>query len=358
VYVEGLRGTEDHPITIGGAEGEERPVLSGGGEGLHLTRVAWLIVHDLEVEGAQNNGINIDDGGAVAEPGLSSHVVFRRIDVRDVGGTGNQDCLKISGVYDFLVVDSAFARCGGGMSGSGIDMVGAHRGLIARSRFASMAANAVQAKGGSADIEIYANHIVDGGGRAVNMGGSTGFEFFRPPLDPNAVNAEARRIRVVANVIERGDTPFGFVGCVDCAAVHNTIVDPQVWLLRILQETTSRDGYTFAPASNGLVANNLFTFSRAQLRSDVNVGPNTEPGTFEFANNLWYAHDDPARSQPVLPAPEEGAVVGRDPRLAADFGIDSTSAAYRAGTDAAGVLADGAGVCYGSPPSIGAREAR
>lgn len=355
-YVEGLRGEPGRPIGIGGVVGEARPVLDGGGEGLHLVRPRHLILERIEIRGSTHNGVNVDDGGERSDATAAADLVFRDLWIHDVGGSGNQDCLKLSGVRHFYVLDSTFARCGGGGSGSGIDMVGAHRGLIAGNDFASMSANAVQAKGGSADVEIRWNVMRDAGHRAVNMGGSTGFAYFRPPLDPEGPNAEAREIRVVANVIEGGDTPFAFVGCVDCLAAHNTVVGPDRWLLRILQETTTRAPYAFEPARDGRVVNNLFVFDRARVSTAVNIGPNTGPETFAFAHNLWFARDAPARSAPDLPAPEVGSVVGRDPGLATDRTIGPDSPAARAGRSLAEVAGDAAGRCYRSPPSIGAYE--
>jgi hypothetical protein len=355
-WIEDLRGTADAPIWIGGVPGEPTPVIEGGGEGMHLVRPAWVVVHDLAVRSARDNGINADDGGDYGDATAAHHLVFQRIAVSDVGGTGNQDCLKLSGVNDLVVVDAAFARCGGGMSGSGIDMVGVHHAVIARSTFREHSGNAVQVKGGSADIEIRWNRMTDAGERAVNMGGSTGFEYFRPPLSRDAPNAEARDIRVVANLIERGVTPLGFVGCVDCLAAHNTVVDPEKWLLRILQETTSQGGLTFEPSGNGDVVNNLFVFTRARVATEVNIGPNTAPGTFTFAHNLWYARDNPGRSRPTLPAAETGGVSGLDPLLDADAVPGAGSPAIGAGIAVPGVRGDLAGSCYRDPPSIGARE--
>jgi len=354
-YLEGLRGSASAPIWIGGAPGEAPPVIQGASEGLHLTRVSYLVVHDLEVRGATGNGINIDDGGDTAG-GATHHVLVQGVHIRDIGTGGNQDCLKLSGVDDYFVLDSTFRACGAG--GSAIDHVGCHRGLIARSRFADMAGNAVQTKGGSADIEVRANHFQSAGARAANMGGSTGFEFFRPPLSADRPNAEARDIRVVANVLEGSDAPLAFVGCVDCLAANNTIVDPTRWVLRILQETTSTGSYQFEPAGRGRFVNNLVYFRRARLSTFANVGPNTAAGTFTFAHNLWFAHDDPARSRPDLPAAETNAVVGRDPLLAPDFRIDARSPAAGAGRALPEVRADFGGACFRETPSIGAFEVR
>ena len=114
-------GSASAPIWIGGAPGEAAPVIDGGGEGLHLTKVRYLVLHDLELKGSTQNGINVDDAAEYSNADATRYVVFRNLNVHDVGSGGNQDCLKLSGLNDFWVIDSKFARCGGGGSGSGID---------------------------------------------------------------------------------------------------------------------------------------------------------------------------------------------------------------------------------------------
>ena len=194
------------------------------------------------------------------------------------------------------MLDSSFGFCGGGFSGSGIDHVGCHEGLIQGNFFEEMSGNAIQTKGGSENITIHANKIVNGGHRAFNIGGSTGFEYFRPPLSSSQPNFEARNIRVTANVIEGSVAPLAFVGAVDSMAVNNTIINPTNWLLRILQESTTSGSYEFLPCGDNTVANNLFYFSRNDLSVHVNIGLNTAAETFSFTNNLWYALDLPGQS--------------------------------------------------------------
>ncbi|MBI3201265.1 MAG: DUF1565 domain-containing protein, partial [Myxococcales bacterium] len=360
-FLSNLSGSATAPIWIGGAPGEAAPVIDGGGEGLHLSRVRYTVLHDLEVTGSTQNGINVDDAGEYANADATRFVVFQKLSVHDVGSGGNQDCLKLSGVNDFWVLDSKLAKCGGGGAGSGIDHVGCHRGLIARSTFTDITGNAVQAKGGSEDLEVRACRMQNAGERAVNMGGSTGLQFFRPPLSASGPNFEAKNIRVVANVIVGSASALAFVGCVECLAAHNTIVDPTNWLLRILQETTTGGGYTFLPAQKGRFVNNLVYFDRSDLSTWVNVGPNTDAASFQFQNNLWYAHDAPAQSKPGnLPATETGGISGTDPALVApasgDYSIPKTSAAAGKGATGVGVKADVTGKCYAVPPSLGAYE--
>jgi len=361
-FLADLVGQADAPIWLGGAPGEARPRFEGGGQAFQLSGARYLVIHDLEVVGATGNGINVDDGGQVDDPEIARQLVFRDLDIHDIGEGGNNDCLKLSGVNDFWVLDSHFSHCGGGQAGSGIDMVGCHQGLIARNAFVDMpeSGNAIQTKGGSEDVEIRANRFVDAGERTINMGGSTGFEFFRPPLGAGE-NFEARDIRVVANIIRGSDAPLAFVGCVECSAVHNTIVDPTHWVIRILQETTSTAEHSFAPAREGRLVNNIVYYARGQLSTTVNVGADTAPETFELANNLWYAHDAPEQSDPAgeLPAPEVGGIYGQDPQLvdpaADDCDVPLGSPAAGAGrSESASAGGDIEGECYPRPPTIGA----
>jgi len=360
-YLEDLEGTEAAPIWIGGVEGETRPVIEGGGEGIHLVRARYVIVHDLEVRMTNDNGINSDDGGDYANTEAAQYQIFRNLYIHHVGGSGNQDCLKLSGVNDYFVLDSEFSFCGGAGSGSGIDHVGCHQGLIAGNYLHSLSANAIQVKGGSEDILIYANDMWNCGERALNIGGSTSFEYFRPPLSTTQPNYEARNIRVIANVFEGSVTPLAFVGAVDSLAANNTLVNPTNWLMRILQETTTSGEFVFLPCGNNTVVNNLFYFNRADLATeDINIGPETTGETFSFSNNLWYAHDDPAQSQPDLPVVETAGIVGQDPLLVnpstGNFHLQESSPASGSGIALAGVEYDYEGIQYNDPPSIGAFE--
>jgi hypothetical protein len=100
-----------------------------------------------------------------------------------------------------------------------------HDGLIVGNSFEG-GGTSVQTKGGSRNIEIRGNVFRENGGRAVNMGGATGFEFFRPPLDAAGDNYEARDIRVIANVFDRSAEVAAMPGCVDCLFAHNTVYRP------------------------------------------------------------------------------------------------------------------------------------
>lgn len=356
-----LAGTSNAPLWLGGVAGQPRPIIRGGSVALQLSKVRFLIVENIEVSGARANGINADDAGEFANSNATGHLVFRNLFIHDTGTGGNNDGLKLSGVYDYFVLDCGFARMSGG--GSGIDQVGCHRGLIARCAFTDArgdGANAVQCKGGSEDLEIRASRFINSGGRAINIGGSTGFEFFRPPLAVNRPNWEAKNIRVIANLFRGSDAPIAFVGTVQSLVANNTIIEPRRWVLRILQETVSRGGYTFLPCGQNRFVNNLVYYDRSRVNIPANVGSNTDPASFEFSHNLWYAVDRPERSQPALPGAESEGLYGLPPRFrnaaGGDFSVTPTSAAAGKGQKLPGVKADISGACYRDRPAIGAFE--
>ena len=364
IFLSDVTGTADAPIWIGGAPGEERPVIGGARstEALHVSGGRYLVLHDLEISGTTSNGVNLDDRGDYSDGEALRHVVVRNLSIHDIGAGGNIDCLKISGANDFFVLDSEFADCSVG--GSNIDHVGCHDGVIAGNSFEG-GGTGVQAKGGSRSVEIRGNVFRQTGGRAVNMGGATGFEFFRPPLDPSGDNYEARNIRVVANVFHGVAEVAAMPGCVDCLFAHNTVYRPTTRILRILQETSTSGGFSFLPASNGRVSNNLFVYERASITNGgraINVGAGTSPGTFTYSHNLWYASDDLAGSADV--DYQGGAVSGTlppaDPDFAnpttGDFTLVAGSPAVGAGVPLAEVPQDHAGRCYASPPTLGAFE--
>jgi len=304
-----LRGEPENPIVIAAADAAKPPVFNERGVGIHLSNPAYVELQNLVFEHITGNGLNIDDAGG--NGGAAHHVVLRGLQIRDIGGHQNADGIKLSGVDDFRVSECAIERWGT-RGGSGIDMVGCHRGVIEKSVFRHTdppESNGVQCKGGSSDITIRRNTFENPGGRGVNIGGSTGLPYFRPPLAEAAGNAEARNIRVEGNRFTGGWAPIAFVG-VDGAVVRfNTIDRPVRWALRILQENQDP---RFAPCRNGEFTDNLVLFESAHWsEGGVNLGRGTAPDTFRFARNWWLCVDRPERSEPRLPTPETGGIYGR-----------------------------------------------
>lgn len=183
---------------------------------------------------------------------------------------------------------------------------------------------------------IRRNRFEYAGSRALNIGGSTGLEFFRPPLSGEGERWEAQGIHVEGNTFVGSLSPVAFVG-VDGAVVRfNTFYRPQRWLIRILQETTAPG---FVPCRGGHFTDNLVAFHSGEWSAGgVNVGANTAPSTFQFARNWWFCLDAPARSRPTLPVAETDGVYGRDPQFrdpaAGDLRLQPGSLAVGVGAEA------------------------
>jgi hypothetical protein len=303
----GLQGTKEQPIVVVGADPADPPVIEGGGSGLHLSSPAHLALRDLILSGATGNGLNIDDGGSADTPAHS--LVLKNLVVRDVGPAGNRDGIKLSGLEDFRIEGCRVERWGA--SGSAIDMVGCHRGVVTGCTFREASgdgANGVQTKGGSSEIVIQRCRFENAGGRAVNIGGSTGRAYFRP----RDAKFEAREITVEDCEFLGGQAAIAFVGVDGALVQHNTIYRPRRWPLRILQENTDP---RFVPCQNGRFVNNVVVFRSDETRQVVNVGGGTSPQTFEFAGNVWCCLDRPADTQRILQLPvrEKDGVYGSRP---------------------------------------------
>lgn len=356
-FLSNIKGTPEAPIKISGSDNPADVVFSGGGTAIQLSDPQYLVLQNFTVRGATGNGINIDDGGSYNTP--ANHVVLRNVHSRDVGPNGNRDGIKLSGLDQFWIENCVIDNPGSG--GSGIDMVGCHEGYIYKNLFYNITDSGVQAKGGSSRVLIYANIFHKGGMRAVNMGGSTGLDFFRP-LD---AAYEASHIDVISNLFFNCDTPVAFVGCQYGIFAHNLVYKPARWAARILQETT---GSRFVPSSNNIFANNIVIIDD-RVSILVNIGPNTKPETFTFANNLWH---NPNRRLSSLSLP--GQVLNnlrQDPLFidpqAENFRLQPTSPAIGKGIPLSTIsekvsrmdapsVGDHEGICWNELPTIGAFE--
>lgn len=344
-FITNLTGTVSAPIIIKAATGET-VLFTGGTESFHFSDIAYVELQGIIAQSQSGNGMNIDDAGTFASP--SHHILIKDCIFRSINATGNNDLLKLSGVDDFTVRNCIFLNGAGG--GSGIDMVGCHRGLFQNNQFNNLGSNSIQIKGGSQDITIRQCRFTNGGLRGINIGGSTDLEFFRPQ---NAT-FEASQVQIYSNVIEGSEAPFAFVGAVDCKVINNTILRPGKWAMRILQETV--DINRFQPCGRNTVQNNIFIITTA-VSTEVNIGPDTSPGTFIYSNNLWYKEGQSNWSGPVLPVTDPNILIGNPGINSSTFSIMNSSIAYQKGKSAPGIVIDYNGKNYRNPPSIGAVEA-
>lgn len=346
-FASNVHGLPDAPIVIRGVD-MDRTIIRGGTSAMQLSSISWVILENFTVEGQTGNGINIDDGGSITQP--SHHVTVRQVRCREMNATGNNDLLKLSGLDTFVIERCVFEN--GAAGGSGADMVGCHEGVFRENTFTALGSNAIQAKGGTSHIVITQNLFTNCGQRALNLGGSTGLQFFRPA---NATY-EAADIQVHANVFIGSVAPIAYVGSTRVEVVNNTIFFPQRWALRILQETV--DITRFVPCGDNTFANNLIVTDGSMV-THCNVGANTDAESFRFQTNWWYDVDNPTRT-PSLPVTETGSVSGQDPQIQSIVNRDGRLVAQSplrgAGTSFGFLTTDASGRAWSQPPSIGAFE--
>ena len=291
VRLRNTNGTLQRPITISASDPAEAPVFVGGGTSWHLSDCSYVVIQNLIIRDATGNGINVDDGGDYSSP--ATHIVLDGITVLDTGPTGNRDGVKMSGVDRFVVRNCKIS----GWGGSAIDMVGCHDGVVERCQFNGKEgfsqSNAVQMKGGSRRLRILQCEFKDVGQRAINIGGSTGLAYFRPKAD----DYEAADIEVAGNHFEGSMGPIVWATAKGGWVHHNTIVNPDKWVLRILQENQGRQ---FAPCRGGRFEDNVIAYGR-QVAVQVNVGAGTAPESFSFRRNSWLT---PGARSPKLPVDE------------------------------------------------------
>lgn len=349
LFFSNLQGTANQWITIRNATGETA-TFEGGSNAIQLTDPAYLRIAGLVFQHQTGNGVNVDDGGSYSTS--AHHVVFDGCTFRDMNATGNNDLLKLSGLDSFTVRNCRFLN--GATGGSGADMVGCHYGVFEKNVFENQGSNCIQAKGGTAWIRMEGNLFRNGGQRTLNLGGSTGLQFFRP----DTAHYEAAHLQVFSNVFIGSWAPIAYVGAVHVEVVNNTFYQPQNWVIRILQETV--DPSRFLACGDNSFINNIIYLDK-NLSTETNIGPNTRPETFLFSHNLWFNAAVPNWTGPDIPTLDLAQIVQANPLFTdpvnGNFDLPSSSPAAGKGLAVPQPKSDFRGKGFATPRSIGAIEA-
>ena len=144
---------------------------------------------------------------------------------------------------------------------------------------------------------------------------------------------------VYSNIFSGSWAAIGFVGAVRSRVFNNTFYKPENWVFRILQESV--DTSRFYPCGQNEFSNNIVYFGNS-LHNIVNIGPNTEPQSFTFSNNLWYNYENENFNDPQLPVTETNPVIQMDPMFFdaenLNFEISTQSPALSSGKNFTDVL--------------------
>ncbi len=202
-----LNGTASAPIWI---RGEPGAVI----DGLFLLKSSnHVIIEDLEFTGSHDHQLHIQDSHYILMQGLDIHHPARY-------------CLKVyHGSHIYLFHSSLHD------AETNTTWIGTHNGRILGNHLSKAAKNMLVLKGGSQDIFVAFNEFenqVNSTAGPIQLGNATGAEHFNP------LNADYEGLRLVlfANMIHGVTaTPVSFMGCRDCAAIHNTIYD-----VRLIQD--------------------------------------------------------------------------------------------------------------------------
>lgn len=320
-YFQNLHGTADKPITIRGFSEDHPGLITGQSFGIQLSRPRHVILQDLIISGARGNGLNLDDQdsqNAIGEPWIAD-VLIRRVKVLRTGPSGNTDGIKLSGLRNVRVFECTVE----GWGGSAIDLVGCQDVTIDSSTFRGLSEHAqssgIQIKGGSSRIRVTQCRLENAGLRAINLGGSTDLKYFRPPVPENAKvdsQFEAMDVLIERCVIIGSDCAVAFVNARGAAIRQNTIVNPKLWVFRLLQET--RDP-RFGPSEGGTIGGNLIVWQKGKLDELINIGPSTKPDALVFEENIWWSPDLKSSQIERLPGRQLLPQMTVDPKLNADF---------------------------------------
>jgi hypothetical protein len=344
------QGTLDHPIWV---VGDSSPVIdcgdasTGSTTGLQLHGVKYVVIDGIEFRNAGTHILHVD--------GQSLGVLFKRVWVHGAG----MACLKASQSEGVSVEDSLFSDAGlssvasqSEASGQIIDYVGVHNSHVARSVIRGAMGNgqgsagnvAMQFKGGSQNILIAQNDIFDAN-TAINLGGSTGPQFFDPP----DADYEGKSIFAYANVISGAvSVAFAAIGCHQCGIYNNTVYAPiDKQAIRALPGATAAGGTSHTIDFD--VKNNLLYFFGATPQDLFNATPGDQVGITQAAN-LFYAPGKAIASlwSDVAVTGTTGVILDQDPLLVAppsDVRLGAGSPAIGAGVPLPAYAADHSGAC-------------
>jgi hypothetical protein len=202
-FLEGRRGTSNHPVVIQSADPAQPARLAGD---LNVYNTRYLFLLDLIIAP--------EPAGDAFHCELCDTIVIRNCTLD--GGGAAQETIKINQSQRIYIEDSTIT----GAYENAIDFVSVQRASIAGNRIHDAGDWCAYVKGGSAYIRVEENDIYDCGTGGFTAGQGTGFQFMTSPW----LHYEAYDVKVVNNVIHDTEgAALGVNGGYNILLAHNTM---------------------------------------------------------------------------------------------------------------------------------------
>jgi len=353
-FAQGLRGDSTAWIVFMPYH-DEQPVIRGNWQ---LSSIAYVRFERLRFQGDATSTtgpfLNIDNGGSCTTQ--SHHLVISEC---FFGDNLQGNTLKFGGVDDFEVVGCTFRNQGDGNAGLALNVC--HRGWVHDNVFENVQGRAVQFKLGTTSVRFERNLVVGCGAidAALRIGEAGGVNFHCP-----GDNWTARDIKVYSNIVIGGRAAFTIGQAQQCRIVHNTFVNPQQFVFRILGEQPQ-----FRCDSNSIINNIFYLTATRYFNGSTGSGTNIDYGSHVLDHNLFFFTLDPNWQPNPFGGPYDieelagiqltGNIVG-DPLFVdldrRDMRLRSGSPAIGNGAVVGEPITDFFGRPFRTPPSVGAVE--
>ncbi|KKL85363.1 hypothetical protein LCGC14_1955490 [marine sediment metagenome] len=301
LWVQDVHGEPGNMIQVLALDPDNRPVFtSNAASCITIYNSSYILMDGIIAYG----GGTPTQGSNNIEFPYGHHMILKNSYSYDIDHNGNTDGVKFAHSDNILMYNTKIESWAEG--GSAIDQMISSNSLMMRNTITfpdmspDVAANGTQPKGESFENGYYKNTFIDGSSRALQFGGSGG-----------ALHWEAWDMVAMGNVIDGGEASVAYVSSTTSVFDYNTIVDPEIWIMRILREGGDQQ------TAYNTFRRNLIEYGT--LNRIQNIGPNTRPETFDYANNYWYRWTNPGGSIPTLPGGETNPAGGTDPQLDAEY---------------------------------------
>jgi len=300
LWVTDRHGTAENMIQVVPLDPTDRPVFTSDGTACFtLSNCSYILVEGVI---AEHGGTVAQDCNNIEFPN-SNHMIVKNCISREIDNQDNSDAYKFASSDNILMYNCVAENWAQG--GSGVDIMNNHNSLFMRNYITYptlpvyAGANGFQPKSNNAyQSGFYKNTFEDGSSRAQQFGGAGGSSGW-----------EAYQMVAMGSTMHLGEAAVAYVSCTTSTFAYNTIVRPELYVMRILKEG-------IWGAADNTFERNLIEYGNVTVQ---NIGAGNDAASFTYKENYWYKYTNPGASIPTLAAPEINPAGGTDPQLDADY---------------------------------------